>query len=146
MLISEILRVKGHTLYTTTADGLVNDAVKVMVQQDVGSLVVMNGHHVVGMLTFREVLQALADRDGVIGDLRVGSAMAREPPTASPHDTVDVAFRHMFEGKVRYLPIVEDTTLHGVISFRDIQKAALDDAEFENKMLKGYIKNWPDEG
>ena len=66
--------------------------------------------------------------------------MVRDPDTASPHDTVEVAQTKMFEGKVRYLPIVEGTTLLGVISFRDIQKAIIDDVEFENRMLKGYIE------
>jgi CBS domain-containing protein len=139
MLISEILKVKGHTLFTTTPAGSVADAVDVMVQHDVGSLVVMDHGHIAGMLSFREVLQAMSERRGGLGELKVSDIMVREPHTASPHDTADVAQRMMFESRVRYLPIVEGTTLLGVISFRDIQKAMLDDVEFENRMLKGYI-------
>ena len=67
MLVSEILRIKGNTLYTTTPDGAVMDAVKVMADNDIGSLVVMEGGRLAGMLTFREVLAAMAARDGVAG-------------------------------------------------------------------------------
>ena len=139
MLISEILRVKGHTLFTTTTAGAVSDAVEVMVHHDVGSLVVMDGGHIVGMLTFREVLRALAERSEDFPRLQVRDIMVREPHVVRPQDTVDAAQRTMFEDKVRYLPVVDGTTLLGVISFRDIQKAMLDDLEFENRTLKGYI-------
>ncbi len=64
MLVSEILRIKGNTLYTTTPDGAVMDAVKVMADNDIGSLVVMEGGRLAGMLTFREVLAAMAKREG----------------------------------------------------------------------------------
>jgi CBS domain-containing protein len=62
MLVSEILRIKGNTLYTTTPDGAVMEAIKVMADNDIGSLVVMEGGRLVGMLTFREVLAAMAAR------------------------------------------------------------------------------------
>jgi CBS domain-containing protein len=139
MLIREILRVKGHTLFTTKPDGRIRDAVDVLVRHDVGSLVVMDAGRVVGMLTFREVLRALSERGDAFDELRVREVMVREPHAVTPHDTVDVAQQMMFEDKVRYLPVIEGSTLHGVISFRDIQKAMLDDLELENRTLKGYI-------
>jgi len=51
--------------------------------------------------------------------------------------------RTMLESGARYLPVVQDGKLVGVISFRDVAKAVLEEQDFENKMLKGYIKNWP---
>jgi CBS domain-containing protein len=53
--------------------------------------------------------------------------------------------RLMIEKHSRYLPVVEGDTLMGVISFLDVAKAVLEEQNFENKMLKSYIKNWPDE-
>ena len=64
MLVSEILRIKGNTLFTTGPEGSVMDAVRVMAQHDIGSLVVMDRGRMAGMLTFAEVLEALAARDG----------------------------------------------------------------------------------
>jgi CBS domain-containing protein len=84
MLISEILRIKGHTLFTTTPGGRVLDAVKVMAANDIGSLVVMDHGRLAGMLTFREVLETLARRDGALGDETVDAIYERDPLVASP--------------------------------------------------------------
>ncbi len=73
MLVSEILRIKGTTLYTTTPDAPVQEAVKVMAQLDIGSLVVMDHGRMAGLVTFAEVLRALADRDGTLGELKVSA-------------------------------------------------------------------------
>ena len=64
MLVSEILRIKGTVLFTTPPDAPVLDAVKVMAQHDIGSLVVMDHGRMAGLVTFAEVLRALADRGG----------------------------------------------------------------------------------
>jgi len=64
MLVSEILRIKGNALFTTPPNGTVLEAVKVMAQHDIGSLVVMDHGQMAGMLTFAEVLEALAARHG----------------------------------------------------------------------------------
>jgi len=64
MLVSEILRIKGNTLFTTAPEGAVLDAVKVMADHDIGSLVVMDHGRLIGMLTFREVLAALLRIEG----------------------------------------------------------------------------------
>jgi CBS domain-containing protein len=95
------------------------------------------------MLTFREILQALAQRTGAIGEVRVGDIMVRDPVTAAPDMEVNDLRRTMLDSGARYLPVVQDGKLIGVISFRDVAKAVLEEQDFENKMLKGYIKNWP---
>ena len=82
MLVSEILRIKGHTLFTTPPERSVLEAVEVMAQHDIGSLVVMDHGHLAGMLTFAEVLQALAERRGSLGDAAVADiyrARVRSP-------------------------------------------------------------------
>ena len=73
MLVSEILRIKGTTLYTTPPDAPVMDAVRVMAQNDIGSLVVMDHGRMGGIVTFAEVLSALAEREGTLGDLRISA-------------------------------------------------------------------------
>jgi CBS domain-containing protein len=114
-----------------------------MSEQNLGSLVVLDQGRMVGMLTFREILQALAQRAGAIGDVRVGDIMVRDPVTAAPDMEVNDLRRTMLDSGARYLPVVQDGKLIGVISFRDVAKAVLEEQDFENKMLKGYIKNWP---
>src|SRR4030095_5297441 len=84
MLVSEILRIKGNTLFTTTPDGKVLDAVNVMAQHDIGSLVIMDRGRMAGLLTFAEVLKALAERGGTLGGLTIAEICQRDPLTAAP--------------------------------------------------------------
>jgi CBS domain-containing protein len=141
MLVSEILRIKGHTLFTTPPDGMVLEAVSVMAQHDIGSLVVMDHGKMAGLLTFAEVLKALDDHRGVIGDLRISDVCQREPLTATPHLDVMELRRIMLERHARYVPVIEGTTLQGVVSFHDVAKAVLEEQSFENRMLKSYIED-----
>jgi CBS domain-containing protein len=143
MQVKEILRVKGNRLLTIEPAGRAVDAVKTMSEQNLGSLIVLDQGRMTGVLTFREILQALAQRNGTLGDLRVADVMVRDPVTATPDMEVNDLRRTMLDSGARYLPLVQDGKLLGVISFRDVAKAVLEEQDFENKMLKGYIKNWP---
>jgi CBS domain-containing protein len=69
--------------------------------------------------------------------------MLHDPVTAAPETELNDLRRMMLESGARYLPVMQGARLLGVISFRDVAKAVLDEQDFENKMLKGYIKNWP---
>ena len=143
MQVKEILRVKGNRLISIEPGGRAVDAVKTMAEQNLGSLVVLEQGRMTGMLTFHELLGALARRSGALGDVKVGEIMVRDPVTAAPEMEVNDLRRTMLESGARYLPVMQDGKLLGVISFRDVAKAVLEEQDFENKMLKGYIKNWP---
>ena len=143
MQIKEILRVKSTRLLSIAVDGRAADAIKIMAEENLGSLVVMEGSRMLGMLTFHEILQALHKGNGSLGDARVGDIMVKEPVTATPDMEVNDLRRTMLETGARYLPVLEGRDLIGVISFRDVAKAVLEEQDFENRMLKGYIKNWP---
>jgi len=143
MQVKEILRVKGNRLLSIEPAGRAVDAVRTMSEQNLGSLVVLDQGRMVGMLTFREILESLAQRNGAIGEVRVGDIMVRDPVTAAPDMEVNDLRRAMLDSGARYLPVLQDGKLIGVISFRDVAKAVLEEQDFENKMLKGYIKNWP---
>ncbi|TMH81255.1 MAG: CBS domain-containing protein [Betaproteobacteria bacterium] len=143
MQVKEVLRVKGNRLVSADSAGRAVEAVSTMAKENLGSLVVMEQGRMVGMLTFHELLRALASRGGALGELRVGDIMVRDPVTAAPEMEVNDLRRTMLESGARYLPVIQDGRLLGVISFRDVAKAVLEEQDFENKMLKGYIKNWP---
>ncbi|GAA5180999.1 CBS domain-containing protein [Niveibacterium umoris] len=143
MLVSEILAIKGRALYTVAPSRLLAEAVAIMSEQDVGSLVVFEQGRMVGMLTFREVLKALSASGADWGTVTVASAMLRDPRSAGLGMELDELRREMIDNHQRYLPVMDGTTLMGVISFHDVAKAVLEEQSFENKMLKNYIKNWP---
>jgi len=145
MLVSEILAIKGKVLYTVAPGKALADAVAVMSEQDVGSLVVFDQGRMVGMLTFREVLKALTSAGAGWGALTVADVMLREPRSAAIGMEMDELRRVMVDNHQRYLPVMDGTTLMGVVSFHDVAKAVLEEQSFENKMLKNYIRNWPAE-
>lgn len=143
MQVKEILRVKGNRLISIEPGGRAVDAVKTMAEQNLGSLVVLDQGRMAGLLTFHELLGALAANGGSLGSLKVSEVMVANPVTAAPDMEVNDLRRTMLETGARYLPVMQDGKLLGVISFRDVAKAVLEEQDFENKMLKGYIKNWP---
>ncbi len=145
MLVSEIMRVKGSgVLYTIPPQTPVLDCIKLMAEKDIGSLVVMEHGEMVGMLTFREVLQAIDKQAGKLDGLSTSAIMVRQPAITNPHMDVMELRRIMLEQHARYIPVLEGKMLIGVVSFHDVAKAVYEEASFENKMLKSYIKNWPD--
>jgi CBS domain-containing protein len=147
MLVSEILRIKGSTsLFTTTPEGAALDAVKVMVDNDIGSLVVMDRGRLAGMLTFREVLAALASGGGALGAVRVSEIYERDPLTATPRLDVMELRGSMLDRHARYVPVMDGPMLLGVVSFHDVAKAVFEEQSFENRMLKNYIGDSPSPG
>jgi CBS domain-containing protein len=143
MKVSDILRVKGGTLFTVRPDQPLADATTIMADKDIGSLVVMEHGDLVGMLTFREVMLSLVKNGGSLGSTLVRSAMDDHPLTCTLETELDEVRRMMLERHARYMPVMDRRTLMGVISFYDVAKAVVDSQNFENKLLKAYIRDWP---
>lgn len=154
MKVKEVLKVKGNTLFTVTPESPLSEGVVVMAEHDIGSLVVMDHGRLAGMLTFREVIRVLAkrqseDRSGPtppVSEFSVNEVMHKDPFVVSPEMDVNELRAEMIENRQRYLPVMDETTLMGVISFHDVARAVLSEQDFENKMLKAYIRDWPSEG
>lgn len=146
MKVKDILRIKGSALYTVQVDQLVTDAVESMVHHDIGSVVVVEKGRIVGLLTFREILQVLASGAGSVPEkLSVADVMQNTPLTCSLETSLDEVRQIMLAKHARYLPVLEGDVLMGVISFYDVAKAVVDSQNLENSLLKAYIRDWPDE-
>lgn len=143
MKVSDILRVKGSTLFTVQPDQPLAEAASTMAAHDIGSLVVMEHGDLVGMLTFREVIQGVVRNGGTVDKLAVRSVMDDHPLTCTPETEIDEVRRMMLNRHARYMPVMTQKTLMGVISFYDVAKAVVDGQDFENRMLKAYIRDWP---
>ena len=144
MKVSDILRVKGGTLFTAHPDEPLARALDLMAEKDIGSLVVMEHGALVGMLTFREVIQTLVKNGGSIGNTDVRASMDGAPLTCTMETDMDEVRRMMLERHARYMPVMDAHMLMGVISFYDVAKAVVDSQNFENQMLKAYIRDWPE--
>ncbi|MEY2682161.1 MAG: hypothetical protein RIQ66_722 [Pseudomonadota bacterium] len=153
MKVSKILELKGATLFTMSPQDSLANAVMVMAEHDIGSIIVMAQGRLAGMLTFREVIRVLAKRQSEnrigptppISSFTIAEVMNPQPTIVNPDMDVDTLRKLMVDSHERYLPVMEGELLMGVISFHDVAKAVLDKQSFENKMLKAYIRDWPQE-
>jgi CBS domain-containing protein len=91
------------------------------------------------------VIQATVRNGGSVGAMRVRSAMDDHPLTCTLETDMDEVRRMMLDRHARYMPVMDKKMLMGVISFYDVAKAVVDAQNFENKMLKAYIRDWPEE-
>ena len=126
------------------SDEPLSRAMNDMAEKDLGSLVVMNKGALAGMLTFREVIRQIVKNGGQVGASLVSDAMDAQPLTCTGDTDIDDVRRMMLEHHARYMPVMDGAMLMGVISFYDVAKAVVDGQNFENKMLKAYIRDWPD--
>ncbi|VVE26342.1 CBS domain-containing protein [Pandoraea horticolens] len=145
MRVSDILKVKGNTLFTVTPETSLADAVDTMAEHDIGSLVVMEYGDLAGMLTFREIINTISKKGGTVGGSTIRKVMDDHPLTCTPETDVNEVRRMMLERHARYLPVMDNRTLMGVISFYDVARAVVEEQSFENRMLKAYIRDWPAE-
>ena len=143
--IRDIIKLKGSTIFSIAPAGAVSEALSMMVKNDIGSLVVMEDGKLAGMLTFREVLKALEANRGSLAGIKVGEVMIKNPACGNPEDSLESLREIMNKDHIRYLPVKEGDKLLGVISFHDVANAVIKETAFHNRLLKSYIKNWPEE-
>ena len=144
MKVSDILRVKGGTLFTVAPDEPLSSALNVMSQHDIGSLVVMEARR-----AGRHAHLPRGDPGGrqqrrrARHDRGCAASWTTHPLTCTPETELDEVRRMMLGRHARYMPVLSEKTLMGVISFYDVAKAVVDSQDFENRMLKAYIRDWP---
>ncbi|BCO28712.1 inosine-5'-monophosphate dehydrogenase [Rhodoferax lithotrophicus] len=144
MKVSDILRIKGGTLYTASPDETLINALRLMADRDIGSLVIMEHGELVGMVTVRELTQVLVKTEGNISATTVRAAMDDHPLTCTSETDMDEVRRMMLDRHARYMPVMNKKMLMGVISFHDVARAVVDSQNLENKLLKAYIHDWPE--
>lgn len=145
MFVREVLSVKGGSeIYAIEPEAPVSEAVKRMVEKDIGSLVVMRAGKMVGFITERDILRGMHARACSLADVRVSELMEKEPLVCNPDDSVDYARDVLTKSRLSHLVVIDNNQLVGVISFHDVAKACLKQANFENSLLKRYIRNWPE--
>lgn len=140
MKIREILSAKGSDVVTAPPDVSVLEAMRVLVHHDIGSVVVLEGEEVAGILTERDVLRLGAEGPERLETTQVREAMSRELLLGRPEDDIRYCMDVMTENRVRHLPVMEGGQLRGIVSIGDVVNACRRDAETENRHLKDYIR------
>jgi CBS domain-containing protein len=137
---AQVLRSKADkTIHTTTPAASVFDAVKLMAEKNIGSLLVMEGRAVVGLVTERDyarkiVLLARSSKETPVRDIMTSPVMY-----VRPDQTSEECMALMTENRVRHLPVMDDGTLIGVISIGDLVKDVISEQKFIIQQLQHYI-------
>jgi CBS domain-containing protein len=137
--VSEILDEKGRGLLEVDADASVLDAVKQMVEANVGSLLVTDGGEITGIVTERDYLRRVA-QDGKPDDqARVREIMSSPLIVVTPETSVDECMALMTNRRIRHLPVVTEGKVTGIVSIGDVVKFQSRQQSFEIQFLHDYI-------
>jgi len=139
MRIQDILRRKGVEVITVPPTVSVLDAMRVLVEHNIGSVVVVSDDGIVGILTERDVLRRGAEDPASLSAKSVGEVMTRELVVGVPADAVEYVAAIMIENRIRHLPIVEEGDLVGILSIGDVVNTIRTEVEVENRYLRRYI-------
>jgi CBS domain-containing protein len=133
-----------RALVSVAPDTTVADAVASMAKHEISSMLVMEADEMVGLITFRELLNGLEAQGGSLLQAKCRNVMKINPPVAKPDESVDRLRSLMTELHITHVPVVDHGVLVGILSFHDIARSAIKDVAFENQLLKQYIKHWPE--
>ena len=137
--LSEILDQKGHDVLKIEAGASVLQAVKQMVEANVGSLLVTEGGEVSGIVTERDYLRRVALKGRTERGTTIREIVSTPLIVATPETTVDECKALMTERRIRHVPVVEDGQVVGLVSIGDLVKFESDRQSFEIKYLTDFI-------
>jgi CBS domain-containing protein len=140
MTVRAILDTKGHDILSVEPDAKLSAAVKILSERRIGAVLVMNGGHMEGILSERDIVRVLGERGAAVLDEPVSAVMTRKVVSCREKDTVSSIMERMTTGKFRHLPVVEDDKVVGLISIGDIVKWRVKEFESEQEALQNYIK------
>ena len=138
-LVNHLLDAKGRHIVSIRPDASVFDAIKLMADNTVGSLVVMDGEELVGIVTERDYARKVIIRGRSSESTRVEEIMTRDVLTTSSGQTVNECMEMMTERRIRHLPVVEDNRVIAMISIGDLVQAIISDQQEEIEQLEHYI-------
>lgn len=141
MKLIEILKSKGTEVFSVDIGASVFDAIRIMVEKGIGSVVVMDGKRQIGIFTERDLMRRVCLNDLDYHQTAIEKVMTQEIIYGQPQDDVQYAINVMTTNRIRHLPVLEDGTLVGVISIGDLLKLQQTELEYENRVLKDYISD-----
>jgi CBS domain-containing protein len=141
MTVKAILSVKGSDVVTIEPTANLESAARILADRRIGALVVLGANHrIVGILSERDIVRAIAERGAAALSEPLSQVMTREVKTCKESDTVAEIMEWMTTGKFRHVPVVEQERLAGIVSIGDVVKHRLHEMEREQEALRDYIQ------
>ena len=139
--VSDILRRKGSKVTTVSSDTTVIDALRIMSEQNIGSLVVMDNDSFLGIITERDYSRKVILMGRHSSDTPVGEIMTKDFPPVKQTDSVEACMQLMSERHIRYLPVIENGKLAGIISINDVVTETILNQQETISHLQNYIQS-----
>ena len=137
--IQQVLAGKGHGFLSIGPNATVHEAISLMADQDVGSLLVMDGGSLIGIFTERHYARNVFLKGRSSPETRVGDVMEKSVLCIRPDQKVEDGMALMTDKRVRHLPVIENDAVIGVVSIGDLVTAIISDKQFVIEQLEHYI-------
>ena len=137
--IRQLLKEKGHDVWSTSPTTSVYDALLLMAEKNIGALLVLRDREPVGIVSERDYARKVVLRGKISVNTSVEDIMTEEVISIGPQITIKEAMALMTEKHVRHLPVIEGSEIIGLISIGDLVKSIITDQEFMISQLEKYI-------
>jgi CBS domain-containing protein len=141
MTVKHLLEQKGRNLWSIDPDSTVLDAVAKMAEKDIGSLVVMDGEKLIGIITERHYSRNVVLKGKASPTTLVRDIMERNVIHVQPEQSVELCMALMTDKRVRHLPVLEGTKVIGIVSIGDLLKFVISKQEFVIEQLEHYVQS-----
>lgn len=138
-LIASILSRKGRHAISVAPETTVIDAIRIMAEKNIGSIVVMDKDQYLGIITERDYSRKVILKGKHSDETKVSEIMSKDLPSVSPGDTVEQCMQIMSDKNIRYLPVFENDRLSGIISMSDVVKETILLQQATISHLESYI-------
>lgn len=139
MLVSDILKAKGSSVVTAPPTLPVAEALAILDEKRIGSILIMEKGAIAGILSERDIVRALAKRGAACLEGPVSAMMTRKVITCAPHQSIAEVMQIMTEGRFRHVPVVQSGRLAGMVSIGDVVKWRLEETEEEVRQMTAYV-------
>lgn len=140
-MVRQLLKEKGHNIFTVGPDETVFDAIRKMADENIGSLVVCEGKKLIGIITERHYARNVFLKGRASPSTLVKDVMETQVVFVRPDQTVDECMAVMSEKRVRHLPVMDQEKLIGIISIGDLVKHIISDQKFTIDQLTHFISS-----
>lgn len=141
MRISDVIRTKGNAVVTVSPDIDVRNLLTVLAEHRIGAAVVSaDGATIVGIVSERDIVRALADRGAAVLSESISTIMTASVQTCLPETHIEELAKVMTDGRFRHVPVVASGQLAGIVSIGDVVKSRITELEVERDSLTSYIQ------
>jgi CBS domain-containing protein len=137
--VADILSHKGSRITSVTPDTTVLDALRIMADQNIGSVMVIDGDRYLGIMTERDYSRKVILKGKSSTDTKVSEIMSEELPHVTPHDTIEFCMQLLSDKNIRYLPVFDNNALCGIVSINDVVKETILTQQETITHLKDYL-------